>query len=112
MLGEYQVTLPSREAMTNIYAFRKRVFLNPVSTNQTSYILAHVESSYGGSYAQGDNLIFIADCRRVIELEFFIGTPMDRHFSIAKINRLINVLTAFRKALQQEIEIIEKYGGK
>jgi hypothetical protein len=96
----------------SIYTFRKRMFLNPISSNQTSYIFAHVESSYGGSDAFGDNLIFIADCRRVIELEFFICTPMDRHFSIAKINRLIDVLTAFREALQKEIATIEKYGGK
>ena len=98
--------------MANIYVFRKRAFLNPASTNRTSYISAHVECSYGGSYALGDNLIFIADCRRVIELEFFIGTPMERHFSVTKINRLIAVLTAFREALQAEIAMIEKYGGK
>jgi hypothetical protein len=94
--------------MKTIYAFRKRAFLNPASTNRTSYIFAHVESSYGGSYALGDNLIFIADCRRVIELEFFIGTLKDRQVSVAKINLLIETLTSFRDALIREIALIEK----
>lgn len=95
--------------MKTIYAFRKRAFLNPATTNRTSYILAHVESSYGGSYALGDNLIFIADCRRVVELEFFIGTRKDRKDSLAKLNLMIETLTSFRDALQREIATVERW---
>jgi hypothetical protein len=102
------VTLSSGEAMKTIYAFRKRAFLNPVSANRTSYVFAHVESSQNGSYRFGDNLIFIADCHRVIELEFLITTPQSRRVSLAKLNLLIDTLTSFRDALLNEIALIEK----
>ncbi len=91
-----------------IYSFRKRAFLNPVSTNQTSHILAHVESSRDGEYKHGTNLIFIADCKQVIRLEFFIGSKRYRRISLAKINLLIEVLTSFRDALAKEIALIER----
>ena len=94
--------------MRTTYAFRKRAFLNPASTNRTSYIFAHVESSQGGHYALGENLIFLADCHRVIQLEFFTGTAKSRRLSVAKINLLIETLTSFRDALIREIALIEK----
>ena len=94
--------------MKNTYSFRKRAFLNPVSANQTSYIFAHVESSHDGEYRWGDNLIFIADCHRIIRLEFFLGTARARRISLSKIDLLIKVLTQFRDALTKEITLIEK----
>lgn len=106
--GGYHVIRSSEIAnMKNIYTYRKRAFLNPVSTNQTSYILAHVEDSRNGEYRLGDNLIYIADCKRMAQLEFFLGTKRDRHASLKKINLLIDVLTAFRDALLREIAAIE-----
>ena len=95
--------------MKNTYSFRKRTFLNPVSTNQTSYILAHVESSREGEYKFGNNLIFLADCDHPpLMLEFYLGTKPHRQRSMAKINLLIDVLTGFRDALAKEIALIEK----
>ncbi|HKG58809.1 MAG TPA: hypothetical protein VKB05_03440 [Pyrinomonadaceae bacterium] len=94
--------------MKTIYSFRRRAFLNPVATNQTSYILAHVESSRGGEYDLGDNLILLSDCRRQIVLEFFLGTEEDRKISLKKINLLIDAFTQFREALTKEITLIEK----
>ena len=94
--------------MKTIYSFRRRAFLNPVATNETSYILAHVESSHGGKYKLGDNLIFLADCRRQIMLEFFLGNERDRELSLKKINLLIDAFTQFREALTKEISLIEK----
>ena len=94
--------------MKSVYAYRKRAFLNPASTGQTSYIHAVVESSHDGEYPWGSNLLFIADCKRVISLEFFLGNARSRRYSLAKINLLINVLTRFRDALAKEIAAIEK----
>jgi hypothetical protein len=95
-------------AMKNIYSFRKRAFLNPVSTNHTSYILAFVESSRNGAYKFGGNLIHLADCDRRVQIEFFLGTERDRDVSLKKINLLIDTLTRFRDALTKESELIEK----
>ena len=94
--------------MKPLFSFRQRVFLNPVSTGQTSYILAEVESSRGGEYKWGHYMLTIADCHRCIQLEFFLGTKTARRISLKKINLLIDVLTRFRDALIKERDLIEK----
>lgn len=94
--------------MKSIFTFRKRSFLSPISTGHTSYILAETESSRNGEYKWGNYLLTIADCRRRILLEFFLGTKNDRRISLRKINLLIEVLTRFRDALLKENELIEK----
>jgi len=91
-----------------IFSFRKRSFLNPVSTDQTSYIHAVVESTRDGEYPWGTNMLTIADCKRIIQLEFFLGTKRARKVSLAKIDLLIRILTSFRAALAKEIASIEK----
>ena len=90
------------------YAFQKRAFLNPASTHLTSYIQANVETGHEAPYKYGDNIIVIADCRRAIQLEFFLGTKKARRISLAKINLLTDVLTQFRDALAKEIALIER----
>jgi hypothetical protein len=91
------------------FSFRKREFLSPVSTGHTSYILAEVESSDDGGNKWGHCMLTLADCRRRIQLEFFLGTKQTRRISLAKIDLLINVLTAFRDQLRNEARLIEAY---
>ena len=95
--------------MKPLFSLRKRVFLSPVSSGTTSYLLAEVESSRDGEYKWGHYMLTLADCRRRVQLEFFIGTKRARRISLAKINLLIDVLTRFRDALLKEIELIEKF---
>ena len=52
-------------------------------------------------------MVLIADCKRVVQLEFFLGTKRHRRISLAKIDLLIDVLTQFRAALAKEISAIE-----
>jgi|ERR1043165_101197 hypothetical protein len=92
----------------SVFTLRKRAFLNPISTGHTSFILAEVESSQGGEYRWGNYLLTIADCKRLITLEFFLGTKQARRMALRKINLLIDVLTQFREALTKEIALIEK----
>lgn len=92
----------------SVFTFRKRLFLDPAVTGYTSFILVEVESSDGGAYKWGNYLITIADCRRVIKLEFFLGTKQARRMALRKISLLIDVLTRFRDALAKEIALIEK----
>ena len=91
----------------SIYAFTKRAFLNPASTHLTSYIQAHVQTGHEGPDKWGDNIVLIADCKRVVQLEFLLGTKRDRRLSLAKIDLLIKILTQFRTALAKEINSIE-----
>lgn len=90
-------------------AFLKRTFLNPVSTLSTSYIMANVADSQNGEVKHNGNMLIIADCHRAVEFEFYLGTRARRRQSLAKINLLIQFLTAFRDALAKEIAAIEKH---
>lgn len=92
----------------SVFTFRKRAFLNPASTGHTSYILVEVESSENGEYPWGTNLLTLADCKRVIRIEFFLGMKRERRRSLAKLNLLIDTLTRFRDALTKESELIDK----
>jgi hypothetical protein len=93
------------------YTYRKRVFLSPVSTGFTSYVFAEAESSDGGEYKLGNYILILADCRRRIELEFFLGTARHRRQSLAKIDLLLEVLNSFRSALSREAQLITDYEG-
>ena len=73
----------------------------------TSYIQSYVQTGQDGPDQWGDNMVLIADCKRVIQLEFFLGTKRYRRISLAKIDLLIDVLTQFRAALVREISSIE-----
>jgi hypothetical protein len=109
MPGDVHLIISSEAAdMVPAFNYRKRVFLNPVSTGHTSYILAEIESSREGEYRWGHNMLTIADCRRRIQLEFFLGSKRARRISLTKINLLIDTLTAFRDALKKEIALIDK----
>jgi hypothetical protein len=89
--------------------YRKRTFLASVSTGHTSYILTEVESSRGGEYKWGHYMVTIADCRRRIQLEFFLGTRRARRESLRKLDLLLNVLNSFRKVLLAEAQLITEY---
>jgi len=92
--------------------YRKRVFLASISTGHTSYILTEVESSRGGEYKWGHCMLTLADCRRRIQLEFFLGTLRARRESLRKIELLIKHLEQFRTALRTEAGLIEQYEAK
>ena len=96
--------------MSNFY--RKRVFLASISTGHTSYILTEVESSRGGEYKWGHCMLTMADCRRRIQLEFFLGTIRARRESLRKIDLLIKHLEQFRAALRMEANLIHQYEAK
>src|ERR1700752_2465719 len=94
--------------MKNLF-YRKRVFLASISTGHTSYMLTEAESSRGGEYKWGHYMLTMADCRRRIQLEFFLGTIRARRESLRKIDLLLKVLGSFRKALVVEAQAITEY---
>jgi hypothetical protein len=90
----------------------QRVFLASISTGHTSYILTEVESSRAGEYKWGHCMLTMADCRRRIQLEFFLGTIRARRESLRKIDLLIQQLEQFRTPLRTEAGLIEQYAAK
>lgn len=93
----------------NKFLLRKRAFLASVSTGHTSFILAEVESSRGGEYKWGHCMVTMADCRRRIQLEFFLGTVRARRESLRKLDLLLKVLGSFRNALVAEAQAISEF---
>ena len=94
------------------FTYRKRLFLNPVSSGHTSYVLAEVESSLSGEYRLGHYMLTLADCRHSVEFEFFLGNARARRQSLAKVDLLLRVLTAFREALFREAGLIQRFEHK
>ena len=89
-------------------AYRKRVFLNPISISAPSFIQAVADSSDEGTHVLGNYILIIADCDRRIMLEFCLANKKQRKMSLAKIDRLLKVVTEFRDAVYAEAELIEK----
>lgn len=87
-------------------AYRKRVFLNPISLSQPSYIQAVADSSDEGTYVLGSYVLIIADCHRNVLLEFGLISPNERKRSLEKIDRLVRVVNEFRDALHREAKLI------
>ena len=89
-------------------AYRKRVFLNPISLSAPSFIQAVADSSDEGTYLLGNYVLIIADCNRRIMLEFSLANATQRKASLDKIDRLLKVVNEFSEALRAEAELIEK----
>jgi hypothetical protein len=89
-------------------AYRKRVFLNPISLSAPSFIQAVADSSDEGTYLLGSYVLIIADCRRNIMLEFSLASEKQRKASLAKIDKLAQVVNEFRDAVHAEATLIEK----
>ena len=89
-------------------AYRKRIFLNPISLSAPSFIQAVADSSDEGTYLLGNYTLIIADCDRRIMLEFGLANANQRKASLAKIDRLLRVVNEFSEALRAEAELIEK----
>lgn len=90
----------------NIYAYCKREFLNDAELVHTSYILAHVEDSENGTTSHGSNALVIADCRRSILLEFYLGSEEHRSQSLNKIDLLLRTISEFRDELLNQAGLI------
>lgn len=87
------------------YSYLRRQFLNetPEELDHTSYVLATVENSFEGEY-DSTGTLYLADCKRTIRLEFYLGRREARTASLAKINLLLEVLGEFRTALIAEAD--------
>jgi hypothetical protein len=91
-------------------AYRKRAFLNPISTGQPSYVFAVAESSEGGQKTYGNYVLTVADCKRMIELEFPLTNPRARKQSLAKIDLLAEVINRFKDTIHAEADLIDRKG--
>jgi hypothetical protein len=89
-------------------AYRKRAFLNPITTGKPSFVFAVAQSSEGGKKEYGDYVLTIADCKRMIELDFSLTGPRSRKQSLAKIDLLAEVINRFKDAIHAEADLIDQ----
>jgi hypothetical protein len=99
--------------MNKKYHVQKREFLN-IFTSWRAYVIASVEDSSDlGACCdehrnESDVHFEIASCHDEIELHFSLATPEDRENSLYKANKLAEVVTAFRDAIEKEVGIINE----
>lgn len=88
-------------------AYRKRAFLNPITTGKPSFVFAVAESSEGGKKTYGNYVLTVADCKRLIELEFSLASPRTRKQSLAKIDLLADIINRFKDTIHAEAKLID-----
>jgi len=103
--GEYHL-INSSEAVS--MAYRKRAFLNPISTGRPSFVFAVADSSEGGKKAYGNYVLTIADCKRMIELQFSLASPRVRKQSLAKIDLLAEIVNRLKDTIHTEADLIDR----
>ena len=89
-------------------AYRKRAFLNPISTGEPSFVFAVADSSKDGKEAHGNYVLTFADCKRMIELEFSLASPRVRKQSLAKIDLLAEIVNRFRDTMHAEAKLMDQ----
>ena len=89
-------------------AYRKRLFLNPISLSAPSFIQANADSSDEGTYVLGSYQLIIGDCHRNVMLEFNLSNALQRKMSLDKIDRLAKVVNEFRSAVHAEAKAIDE----
>lgn len=99
--------------MSKKYHVQRREFLNIYPTWR-AYIMATVEDTSGQSVCcsehnrVGEVHFELASCHDEIELHFSLDTVEDRENSLHKANKLVEVMNAFRDAIEKEIGIINE----
>lgn len=93
-------------------AYRKRAFLNPISTGEPSFVFAVADSSKDGKHTIGNYVLTVADCKDIIELEFPLTSPRMRKQSLAKIDLLAEIVNGFRDAVHNEASLIDQQAEK
>jgi hypothetical protein len=97
--------------MSKKYHVQKREFLN-LHTCWRAYIIASVENSSDQTdfcdEHHGEVYFELASCHDEIELHFSLATAEDRENSLYKANKLAEVVSAFRDAIEKEIGIINE----
>lgn len=90
------------------YRVRIRRFLNVLGYHAGAYVIATVEDSSRGrkpEWRHVDIDLTLADCGRVVSFDFDLDTKGARRNSLRKVDIMVEVLTLFREALQEEARL-------
>lgn len=99
--------------MSKKYHMREREFLN-LHADMRAYIIAMVEDTRNIHPCcrehpyRGEIVLKMADCYDDIAFDFDLSTKIERENSLHKIRKIVEVITAFRDALEIEAAAIEE----
>jgi hypothetical protein len=99
--------------MDKKYHIRERTFLN-LKTNMRAYVIGVVEDTRNRlacckEHKSGGHIqLEIADCYEEIALHFDMSSRDERENSLYKIRKLAEVINAFHRALEIEIEAVNE----
>ena len=102
--------------MSKKFHVQRREFLN-IYTNWRAYIIATVEDTsqlascckqHDEDHEDSEVYFQIASCRDQLDLHFSLATAEDRENSLYKANKLAEVVSAFRDAIEKEIGIVNE----
>lgn len=107
-------------ANTKKVIYSGREFVNNPGQDDTGYIQAHIKWEYNYGFGDWDNedydendvskdgspghidyMLKFADCTRIIDFNINGSNEEEQKNSIAKVDKMIEVLTGFRKALDE-----------
>ena len=98
--------------MSKKYHLRERAFLN-VRTDMRAYIIAivedtrHIQTCCLDHRYRGELMLKMSDCFDDIALDFDLSTKEERENSLFKIRKIVEVMTAFRDAVEIEAATID-----
>lgn len=98
--------------MNKKYHVREREFLN-IRTDMRAYIIAivedtqHIQTCCRDHPYHGEITLRMSDCFDSIELDFDLSSKEERENSLFKIRKIVEVMTAFRDAVELEAAAIE-----
>ena len=95
--------------MSKKYHLRERAFLN-LDPEMRAYVIAivedtrHIQTCCSEHRYRGEIVLKMADCYEDISLDFDLSNAEQRENSMFKIRKLVEVMMAFRDALELEAE--------
>lgn len=98
--------------MSKKYHVRERAFLN-IRTDMRAYIIAivedtqHIHTCCRDHPYHGEITLKMSDCFDDIALDFDLSTKDERENSLFKIRKIVEVMTAFRDAVELEAAAID-----
>ena len=89
-------------------AYRKRAFLDPISTGDPSFVFAVADSSEGGTRTDGNYVLTLSDWDHIIELDFPLTSPRLLKQSLRRVGLLAEIVNRFKDTIHAEAELINQ----
>lgn len=96
--------------------FRKRKFLNRMGHHSGAFIFAEIlreswthrdkKTKKKSTHSHRDITLSIADCSRIINLDFDLGCLLEAKNGLKKLDILIDTLKKFKEAYTQEMTVV------